>query len=785
MAGELLHIEGTVEDVLFHNDSNGYTVLDLDAGGELITVVGELGDTEPGEGLILEGSYVQHRKFGTQFQAVYCEHKLPDTVVNIEKYLAGGAIKGIGPGLAKKIVAAFGARTLDIIENDPFKLCEIKGISQSKCEEIAAEAKKLFSLRVIMSYLSQYEVKSQFAMKAYQQYGPDAMELIQHNPYILCGDAVELEFRKADEIAHDLHISKNSAKRIIAGLQYILKANTALGHSCLPLDVLVVKACEALDVSESDLYSAYNAALDDDELFQHIKNDREYVYLPDYYRAESFIADRINVLKDFSAPENFNYDTLIDIEEEEKNIHYEKLQREAITTAVSRGLMVLTGGPGTGKTTTLNAIISIFEKRGDKVLLAAPTGRAAKRMTDLTGYEAKTIHRLLEVVYDAGGRLAFAHNEKDPLDCDVMIVDEMSMVDVIIFDRLLRAMRLGCKLIMVGDADQLPSVGAGNLLRDIIRSGVVPVIQLTEIFRQAQKSLIITNAHRIISGELPDLTRKDSDFFFFHREDYGQAVQLITDLVKTRLPKAYKYSPTDDIQILTPSRKGTVGTVELNKRLQAELNPPAPDKPEHKGFVYTYRTGDKVMQTRNNYDIVWKRDSEQGAGIFNGDIGKILRIDRAAMTAVIDFDGRVASYPFDTLSQVELAYAVTVHKSQGCEFEAVIIPLMGGFEKLSYRNLLYTAVTRAKKLLIIIGSEAKVEKMVNNNRRGLRYTCLTSMLLREKQELSSAPPPQPENAGLYRRIASIDAKYGCKSTDVYDGLIDEEKGPDGVYGALY
>lgn len=780
MAGDILHIEGTVEDIFFRNESNGYTVLDLDAGGELITVVGEIGDAEPGERLILEGSYVQHRKFGTQFKAVYCERKLPDTVVNIEKYLAGGAIKGIGPGLAKRIVAAFGANTLDIIEKDPFRLCEIKGISRNKCEEIAVEARKLFSLRVIMTYLSQYEIKSQFAMKTYQQYGPDALELIKDNPYILCGDSIELEFRKADEIAHDLHIDRNSHKRIIAGIQYILKANSELGHTCLPLDVLVVKACPALDVSESDFYSAYNAALDDDDLFEYIKNEREYVYLPDYYRAESFIADRINVLRDFSSPENFNYDTLIDIEEEENAIHYEALQREAITTAISRGLMVLTGGPGTGKTTTLNAIISILEKRGDKVLLAAPTGRAAKRMTDLTGYEAKTIHRLLEVVYDSGGKLTFSHNENDPLDCDAMIVDEMSMVDVLIFDRLLRALRLGCKLIMVGDADQLPSVGAGNLLRDIIRSKIVPVIQLKEIFRQAQKSLIVTNAHRIISGELPDLQRKDNDFFFFRREDYGQAVRLIIDLAKTRLPKAYNYSPTDDIQILTPSRKGTVGTVELNKCLQEELNPPSADKLEYKGMVYTYRTGDKVMQTRNNYDIVWNRSGEQGAGIFNGDIGKIIRIDRAAMNAVIDFDGRVASYPFETLSQLELAYAITVHKSQGCEFEAVILPLMGGFEKLSYRNLLYTAVTRAKKLLIIIGTEAKIEKMVNNNRLRKRYTCLGNMLNQEQHELPLTPPQQPEGPDIYRRIADIDAKYNCKSTDVFDGLADDSKSPDGV-----
>ena len=739
MEHEVLHIEGTVENVLFKNENNGYIVLDLDAGGELITVVGELGDIEEGEGLILEGSYISHPRFGTQFSAVYCERKLPETVVNIEKYLASGAVKGIGPGLAKKIVDVFGARTLDIMENAPFRLAEIKGISPKKCEEIAAEAQKLFCLRNLMSFLSQYEVKSRFAMNTYRKFGSDAMTLLKLNPYLLCGDAIELDFSKADTIAHDMHIARNDSKRIIAGVQYILRANAGIGHTCLPLEVLAKKTQDTLGVSESDFYSAYNAALEDNELFEYIKGEIEFVYLPDYFYAESFISDRIHILKDFSSPEDFNYDLLINIEEEEHNIKYEKLQRQAITTAVSRGLMVLTGGPGTGKTTTLNAIISIFEKKGMRVLLAAPTGRAAKRMSDLAGCEAKTIHRLLEVVYDSGDRLTFAHNENNPLDCDVLIIDEMSMVDVVLFEKLLRAVRLGCRLIMVGDSDQLPSVGAGNLLGDIIDSGIVPVTELKEIFRQAQQSCIVTNAHRIVAGEYPDLTRKDSDFFFFKRTDYQQALKLIVDLAKTRLPKAYNYSPTEDIQILTPSRKGVTGTVELNKLLQDELNPPAKNKQEKKGYVYTYREGDKVMQTRNNYDITWSKDGEQGAGIFNGDIGRIISIDNRSSLAVIDFDGRKATYTFDLLSQVDLAYAVTVHKSQGCEFEAVILPIMGGFDKLCYRNLLYTAVTREKKLLILIGSEENINKMVDNNKRTRRYTCLRHMLAGAAKQKSSSP----------------------------------------------
>lgn len=735
MEQQILHIEGTVENVLFKNESNGYIVLDLDAGGELITVVGELGDIEDGEGLILEGNYITHPKFGTQFKAEYCERKLPDTVVNIRKYLSSGAIKGIGPSLAKRIVAVFGDATLDIMENDPYRLSEVKGISAKKCEEIAGEVKKIFSLRCIMSYLSKYGVKSQFAMKTYQKFGDGAFDVVQSNPYILCGNGIELDFKKADSIASDIKIEKNSPKRIIAGIQYILNVNAMGGHTCLPLESLAVKVQEILQINERDFYSAYNIALDENELFEYIKKEREYVYLPDYFYAEKFIADRVKILRDFTSPVDYDYNVLIDLEEEEKGIKYAELQRSAITSAISKGLMVMTGGPGTGKTTTLNAIISIFEKQGYNVLLTAPTGRAAKRISDLTGYDAKTIHRLLEVEFDVGGKLKFKHNETNPLVCDVVIIDEMSMVDVLLFESLLRALRLGCKLIMVGDSDQLPSVGAGNILKDIIDSGIVPVTELKEIFRQAKQSCIVTNAHKIVRGEYPDLTQKKNDFFFFSRSDYQDAVKLISDLAKTRLPKAYNYSSFDDIQILTPSRKGTLGSVELNKVLQDVINPPAVSKPEMKSVLFTFREGDKVMQIKNNYDIIWKRgEDEQGTGIFNGDIGRIVNINRAASELVINFDGRIATYTFDLMAQVELAYAITVHKSQGCEFEAVIMPIIGGFEKLYYRNLLYTAVTRAKKLMILIGSEEKIKNMVDNNRRTRRYTCLKRMLCREEKD---------------------------------------------------
>lgn len=729
---DMLHIEGTVEEVLYSNESNGYTVFELDAGGELITVVGELGDISDGENLILEGNYSNHKKYGIQFSAEYCERKLPDTAVNIEKYLASGAIKGIGAKTAEKIVRVFGNKTLEIIEKEPHRLCEIKGISPARCTAISNEAKKIFSLRILTSFLAQYGVKFSFAMKAYLKFGTDSADIIKENPYILCDDGIEIDFKKADTIAYDLNIQKNSDKRITAGIKHILKANTSCGHTCLPYDFIEQKTTTVLNITEEDFRKSYDKALSCGELFEYVKNNRQYVYLPEYYHAEKFIAERINAMKGFTVSEKCNYDKIIDNEEKRSNIKYESLQRKAIESALSESVMILTGGPGTGKTTTLNAVISVFEKKGAKVMLSAPTGRATKRMSDITGYEARTIHRLLEMKYNSDGKLVFVHDENKPIDCDVIILDESSMIDVLLFSSLLRALRLGCRLIITGDSDQLPSVGAGNVLRDLTESNAVTVIRLKEIFRQSRKSCIITNAHRIVSGEYPDLSRKDSDFFFFRREEPENAVRLISELVTKRLPKAYGYSPVDDIQVISPSRKGTLGTVELNKVLQSEINPPDSLKPEFKGIEYVFRLGDKVMQIKNNYDIVWKRNGEEGTGIFNGDIGIITEINRHEMYAVIDFDGRSAVYSSEQLAEIELAYAVTVHKSQGCEFEAVIMPLQKGFAKLNYRNLLYTAVTRAKRLFILIGNENLVQSMVDNNRRTLRYTCLKNML-EEKQ----------------------------------------------------
>ncbi|MGN0667136.1 MAG: ATP-dependent RecD-like DNA helicase [Huintestinicola sp.] len=726
--GDLINIEGTVETVLFANEQNGYIVLDLDTGGDYVTVVGELGNIEEGEELRLTGKYVNHPKFGMQFRAEVCERKLPATASAILKYLASGVIKGIGPTLAKRLVDKFGEDTLDIIENDPDRLAEVKGVSPQKAEEIGIEFRRISGVRALMIFLGGFGVQPSIAVCAWKRWGQFAVEVIRANPYVLCDVGIELDFAKAEEMAVKLSIPRESVGRIRAGIIYILSRNALNGHTCLPADRLKKTALELMQISSEAYDDVLSDEMGENNLCSYEKHGREFIFLADFYRAEHYICGRLSVMNDCFKDTGTDYTRLINIEEKTKIITYAEKQREAIALALSKGFLILTGGPGTGKTTTLKAIISLYEQRGMKVMIAAPTGRAAKRIADLTGYPAKTIHRLLEVNFDGSGQLKFKHDEENPLACDVMIVDEMSMVDTLLFEALLRGMKLSCRLIMVGDSDQLPSVGAGNLLKDMIDSGRLTVVQLTEIFRQAQQSCIITNAHKIVNGQDPDLARKDSDFFFMQRLDANEAAVTVTELCVNRLPDAYGFSPTEDIQVLCPSRKGILGSVELNKVLQRRINPQAEGKAEIKGMLYTFRDGDKVMQIRNNYDIVWKRDGEEGAGIFNGDIGTIIRVKRAEGVVEIDFEGRLARYSTDMLEQLELAYAITVHKSQGSEFNAVIIPLLGGFEKLYYRNLLYTAVTRAKKLLIIVGSKTIVSRMVANDRRTLRYTCLKEMI---------------------------------------------------------
>lgn len=726
--GKLIQLSGSVDSILFKNEENGYVVLTLDTGNEPVTVVGELGDIEEGEALILTGEYVNHSKFGMQFKAELCERKLPSTANAILKYLSSGAIKGIGPKMAERIVEIHGENTLEILEKEPDRLLAIKGISPKKLEGIVIEYQRIFGIRALMITLQKYGVPPKIAVSAWKRWGQFAVDVINENPYALCASDIDLPFDKAESMAKEMKLSPSNENRLRAGIQYILTENTYNGHSCLPKDKLLQIAVKLLSVSESEIEKVIADEIEENNLAVYNKKQREFIYIYDYFIAESYITGRLSVLCDFMKQGEQDYTALIELEEQCKGIQYGELQRKAIRLALQKGFMILTGGPGTGKTTTLDAIISLYEQQGMVVQITAPTGRAAKRISDLTGYEAKTIHRLLEVGFNGQGGMKFLHDEENPLECDVIIIDEMSMVDTLLFEALLRALKLSCRLIMVGDSDQLPSVGAGNVLKDMIDCGRLSVVRLEEIFRQAQRSLIVTNAHRIVRGEMPELTRKDGDFFFFQRLEPEEAASTIIDLCIKRLPKAYGYSPLDDIQVLTPTRKGLMGVVELNKALQTEINPKVPEKSEVKSMFYTFRDGDKVMQTKNNYDLLWSRDGTQGAGIFNGDIGIILKVKRAESLVVIDFDGRVTEYGFDQLDQLELAYAITVHKSQGSEFTAVILPLLGGFDRLYFRNLLYTAVTRARKLLIIVGSRSNIQRMVDNDRRVRRYTCLKEML---------------------------------------------------------
>ncbi len=730
-AASMTEIEGVVDTVTYCNPENGYIVLDLDVNGDYVTVVGELGNIEEGEELIVTGAYTKHAKYGMQFRASYCQRKMPATTSAILKYLSSGALKGIGKTLASRIVEQFGEKSLDIIENEPEQLVKVKGITAVKAEEISMDFKRVFGMRALMIFLAQYGIQPSAAVSAWKKWGQYAVEIIKENPYILCGSGIELEFDKAENMAKKIGFPLEGEARISAGITYILVNNTFSGHTCLPYDRLKKTSLMLLEISEERFDKCLEKMCGEGDLVRYEKDGRDFIYLDEYFRAEEYITGRLAVMSRSLKDTEYDYSKLIDIEEKTKVITYAEQQRKAISLALSQGFMILTGGPGTGKTTTLKAIISLYEQRGLKVMIAAPTGKAAKRISDLTGYEAKTIHRMLEVIFDNSGKLKFKHNENNPVSCDIMIVDEMSMVDTLLFEALLRALKLSCRLIMVGDSDQLPSVGAGNVLKDMIDCGLLPVVKLTEIFRQAQQSCIITNAHKIVNGEYPDMSRSDNDFFFMQRLDYESASDTVIDLTVNRLPAAYDYTPADDIQVLCPSRKGALGVVEMNKVLQLAINPPQKDKPDIKGVQYNFRTDDKVMQVKNNYDIEWTKGIEKGTGIFNGDIGIIIKTVKAESKLFIDFDGRVAEYTYEMLDQLELAYAISVHKSQGSEFNAVIIPLLGGFEKLYYRNLLYTAVTRAKKLLIIVGSRRAVEKMVDNNRRTLRYSCLRHMLERE------------------------------------------------------
>ena len=719
---KLLELTATVETIIYRNEQNGYTVIELNDEDET-TAVGIMPDVNVGEKVKIIGVKKPHANYGMQFSVSTYEKSLPEDIAGILSYLGSGSIKGIGPATASALVGEFGSNTLFVLENEPQRVAKIKGISLKKAVDISKQLRENTGIRELMLYLTQYDISPSSAVKIYRAFGSHSISEIKRNPYSLIGSDFGISFEKADAIAVKLGIEFDEKLRIRAGLAYVLNHNKGNGHTCLPQDSLCKTTAGFLQVEREKVEYALEEMLSDNSLIRYFADEKELIFEQDMFKSESYISTRLKMMMRFPAVKIQDIDKHIKAIEDYNNIEYASMQKEAITQALSRGLLVLTGGPGTGKTTTLNAIIKILKDKGQKVLLCAPTGRAAQRMSEVTGDEAKTIHRLLEVAWNKNDIPEFKKNEKNMLKCDALIIDEVSMVDAQLFESVMRALPLGCRLILVGDSNQLPSVGAGNILDDLISSEIIPVVQLTEIFRQSMESLIITNAHKIVNGKMPELEVKDKDFFFLHFENKDSIRKTVTDLCTKRLPKAYGYNIFNDIQILAPGRKGDLGVTELNARLQQEVNPKSDKKNELNVGKRILREGDKVMQIRNNYDLLWvKDDKETGEGIFNGEIGTIETINKRSRIISVRFDDKVANYDFDFSVDLDLAYATTVHKSQGNEFEAVVMPIFGGAPMLLYRNLLYTAVTRAKKLMIIVGRKNDIEKMVNNNRKNKRYS---------------------------------------------------------------
>ena len=714
--------------------------MELSSGDALVTVVGTFPYISVGEKLHLYGTWTAHATFGEQFKSEAFERSRPETTSAMLKYLSSGAVKGIGAATAGKIIAAFGDDAIDVIENDPERLATIKGITLKKAREISGEMQRVNGIRDLMAFLGSFGVRPEDAVKVWKAYGADSVACIQEDPYRLCSDKIAVEFTVADKLAESLEYDRANVERVKAGVLYVLRHNLLNGHTCLPADKLCTAAAQMLGVSLEDAQAALYALCRDFEAVCENFSGRDFIFLPKQHRSEVYSADRIRMMLKYPPQSIVGIDREIEEIERSEGIEYAQLQKEAIRAALDKGLLILTGGPGTGKTTTLNAIIRILMEKGEQVFLAAPTGRAAKRMSELTGQEAKTIHRMLQVDWDENDNPVFQRNERNPLECDAVVIDELSMVDAYVFESVLRALPVGCRLILVGDSDQLPSVGAGNVIGDLIASGVFPTVQLSEIFRQSMESLIVTNAHRIVGGEMPVLNVRSSDFFFMPAEDARAVSELVLSLAVTRLPKSYGYSPVADIQVLCPGRKGEIGTIELNKRLRERINPQAKDKPQVSVNGALFRVGDKVMQVKNNYDLPWSRpDGTSGEGVYNGDMGIVTDIDRAAGCMRVLVDDREVLYDFEhAAAELELAYAVTVHKSQGNEFTAVIMPVFPGAPQLSYRNLLYTGITRAKKLLILVGRRSAVADMVANDRKTRRFSGLVRFLTEKVPEKGEA-----------------------------------------------
>ena len=745
MEQELERLEGTVEDIIYLNEDNGYTVFEVSGGGVVTVVCGVVGELHAGESVVCRGRYENHATYGRQFHAQECETDMPKDLEAVYAFLASRSLPYIGARTADKIIDKFGAAALEVIANDPAQLTLIPGISADKADRIQQEFKRIFGMRELIAYLAQFEISPRRAMEVFRTFGPGAMQAIQQNPYLLCGEPLQLDFRHADSIAQYYQMAGDCAQRLEAALLRTLRHNAGNGHTCLPRAQLLETASNFIHQPPEKLAAALDSCIQIGKLAVRMFDGTPYIYLPDLLAAEQDIADRLAMLTKRGKQTARNLDKNIQILELAQGFAYAPLQKEAIRKAMTENCLVLTGGPGTGKTTTVNAILQLLENEAERVALCAPTGRAAKRLSELTGRKASTIHRLLEVDY-TGGVVSFIHNDKNLLKCDVVILDEMSMVDVKLFQALIAALRYSCRIIMVGDADQLPSVGPGNILGEILKAGVVPTVRLTDIFRQAQRSLIVQNAHRIVEGQMPQKGGPKDDFFLI--ESNGLACQkLVCDLVSTRLPKAYGFDPVRDIQVLCPTKVGPTGSVELNRRLQDILNPPA----KGKGQIGTaesakiLRLGDKVMQVKNDYDITFERaGAEAGVGAYNGDLGIITAVDVDARSVTVQMDDKKYTYTVDQLNELEPAYAVTVHKSQGSEFPAVILPVADVPARLCYRNLLYTGVTRARKLCVLTGTARTEQTMVENVRQNMRYSGLRYLLkdaatpTEEKQEQLSA-----------------------------------------------
>ena len=741
MENELYSINGTVDAVIYQNEDNGYAVIRLIAeDGEEVTAVGTLPQICLGEELALTGHWVTHASYGEQFQTEYFERRMPATVKGIADYLSSGFIKGIGPKLAKKIADRFGEDTFDVMANDPERLTSISGITERKAQNIGEQFCRQTSMRRLMEFLMENHLPPQLAAHLYKRFKENAIDYVLSNPYILCSEDFEVDFKIADDLALSQGISQNSSERLQAGILYTLQFNLTNGHTFIPREKLLATASRLLADEdgfepEAELLDAEFTRLNDTGrlVCEHICR-REAVYLNPMHEAEVFVADRLIDLSDAQYEYNFNVSELLDTLEQNSEITYAPRQRQAIEWAAKYGLVILTGGPGTGKTTTVRGMLDFYDAVGLDVVLAAPTGRAAKRLSDLCEREAKTIHRLLEAGYrGADNRAAFARNKENPLECDVVILDEVSMIDIVLMQALLEALPPETRLILVGDADQLPPVGPGNFLRDCIGSGRIHTIELNEIFRQAEQSAIVRNAHAINQGEMPMGGGRNGDFFIMKQHSAADVMSTVVELCRKRLPDYYGFTP-DQIQVLTPSRRQAAGTQQLNRMLQEALNPAHENRPEKRFGDNVFRVGDRVMQVRNNYDIVWEKEDdpdEVGSGMFNGDVGRILDISLSEQTMRIQFDDKIAHYSFDMLDELELAYAMTVHKSQGSEFEAVIVALPSGIgRRLLTRNILYTAITRAKKLLVLVGDPAVTETMVNTNTRNRRYSALRARLIR-------------------------------------------------------